>query len=483
MFIGRNEELNELATLWGRDTGVLVTCRGRRRIGKSTLIEEFAARSADCFISIDGLPPRRGLTDADQRRHFCEIVAEHSGKDDEPAPTWSLAFSRLDKIIPKDRRTVVLLDEISWLGGYDPDFPGYFKEAWDKRLRKHPNLVFVLCGSVSSWISENILESTGFVGRDSLDIELKELSLHECTQLLGPHAERLSTGEIFDLFSITGGVPKYVEEIRAELTADENVRRLCFLPRSLLLREFDETFSAVLGRRTESRGRILRLLAGGPKSTSELAEAEGVEPNGGVTTAVRDLRLAGFVARESNLNPETGQPMRRERYRISDNYTRFYLHAIEPRKRSIEDGMFRFSSLEQLTGWESLLGFQFENLILNHVPDLFPHLGLEQSLVLSAAPFVQPPTKRKKGCQIDLLVQTRRTLVIVEIKRRREIDHDVIEEVAAKERALRRAAGLSVRTALVYDGNLAKSVPAERYFDFIVPARLLLQPPTANLDH
>ena len=174
MFIGREDELSALDALWGRDSGVLVTCRGRRRIGKSTLIEEFAARTSDRFIAIEGLPPRKGVSDADQRRHFCEMVAEYAGRDYIPAATWSLAFAQLNEIIPNDARTVVLLDEISWLGGHCPDFPGYLKAAWDKRLRKHANLILVLCGSVSTWIAENILDSTGFVGRDSLDLEIKE---------------------------------------------------------------------------------------------------------------------------------------------------------------------------------------------------------------------------------------------------------------------------------------------------------------------
>ena len=162
MFVGRDDELNALEALWGRDSGVLVTCRGRRRIGKSTLIEVFAARTADFFIAIEGLPPRKGVSDADQRRHFCERIAEYAKRDSQPASNWSLAFAQLDGIIPKDARTVVLLDEISWLGGHCPDFPGYFKEAWDKRLRKHPNLVFVLCGSVSSWIAENTAAGSGW---------------------------------------------------------------------------------------------------------------------------------------------------------------------------------------------------------------------------------------------------------------------------------------------------------------------------------
>ena len=131
-------------------------------------------------------------------------------------------------------------------------------------------------------------------------------------------------------------------------------------------------------------------------------------------------------------------------------------------------------SLGQLNGWDSILGLQFENLILNHVNDLFPHLGLERSLVLSAAPYVQKATRRNEGCQIDLLIRTERMLMVVEIMRRREIRHEIVDEVAEKVRRLRYDRCLSVRTALVYAGRLAASIPADRYFDFIVPAEALL---------
>lgn len=133
-------------------------------------------------------------------------------------------------------------------GGYNPDFAGYLKEAWDRRFRKRPNLVFVLCGSVSAWIAENILDSTGFVGRDSLDLELKELPPNQCQLMLGPAGVRMSTREKIDLLSVTGGIPKYLEDVRPELSVDENVRRMCFMPRGILFREFGETFNGVFDR-------------------------------------------------------------------------------------------------------------------------------------------------------------------------------------------------------------------------------------------
>lgn len=474
MFIGREREIEDLSGFWGRDNGVLITCRGRRRIGKSTLISEFASRTAKTFFPIVGLAPRRGMTDARQRRNFCEKIAEYAEREYVEADTWSKAFRQLDELLSDCGRTVVLLDEISWMGGYNPDFAGYFKEAWDTYLHLHRDLIVVLCGSVSAWIAENILNSTGFVGRDSFDIELGELSLADSVKLFGPMSERLSTTEKLDLLSLTGGVPKYLEEVRPELSVDENYRRLCFLPRSLLFREFNETFSEVLGARVTTRGRILRLLLDGGLSSSELAEREGKQPNGSYADALRDLQLAGFVAEDSGLSPLTGKPIKQSRYRVKDNYARFYLKNIEPRAAAIKAGLFEFSSLEQLNGWDTVLGLQFQNLILNHVTDLFPQLGLEKSLVLSAAPYVQNTTKRNQGCQIDLLIRTERMLMIVEVKRKRQIGHEIIAEVEEKARRLRHDRRLSVRTALVYDGKLSASVPADRYFDFIVSSDDLL---------
>jgi len=474
MFVGRKEQLDALSLLWGKRTSSLVTCRGRRRIGKSTLIEEFARRTADHFINIVGMSPRKGMTDRRQRVNFCEELADQTGGSIGNARNWTAAFRMLDERIPKEGRTVVLLDEISWMGSRNPDFAGYLKTAWDKRLKKHDNLVLVLCGSVSSWIADNILDSTGFVGRDSLDIEVGELSLAESVKMLGGSDRHLSSREIFDFLSVTGGVPKYLEEIHPEWSFEENVRQLCFMPRGTLFREFNETFSEVFGKKVSSRGEVLRTLAETPLSVVEIARALGRTPNGKLSRTLRDLVYAGFVSRDSGLNPLTHEPLRMERYRIRDNYTRFYLKEIEPRHQAIEKGLFKFSSVEQLNGWRGLLGLQFENMVLNHVEDLFRHFGLERSLVVSAAPFTRRAGKGVKGCQIDLLIQTERMALVVEIKHGNRIEHGVIAEVREKVANLEVAKSLSVRTALVYDGMLAPSVEADRYFDFILSFDRLL---------
>ena len=102
-------------------------------------------------------------------------------------------------------------------------------------------------------------------------------------------------------------------------------------------------------------------------------------------------------------------------------------------------------------------------------------LGMDKVLLKSAAPFRQKATKRKKGCQIDLLLQSDRKICVVEIKRKKEIGREVIDEVEEKVRALDVPSDVSVRTALVYEGHLASGVEAEGYFDSIVSVDQLLK--------
>lgn len=476
MFHGRKEELARLGELWKKPVASLVTCRGRRRIGKSTLVAEFAARSGADFLSFEGRPPRPGIAGRHQLEAFAERYAVLLGGPVPAFRNWTDAFHHLAAAVRDDRRTVVLLDEISWMGAGSPDFPGDLKTAWDEEFKKHPRLVLVLCGSVSAWIADNILHGTGFAGRRSLDLVLGELPLADCAKFWGAAARRASAAGMLDVLSVTGGVPRYLEEIDPGASADENVRRLCFLPGGILHDDLPQIFGDVFGRTAAARRGILSALAEGPRSAEELARAAGRGSNGHLSRALEELEEAGFIAAASGLNPETGRAAGIRKYRIRDNYSRFFLRYVEPNLAAIDAGSFRFRSLEQLPGWDTMLGLQFEALVLNHLAEFLPGLGLERSLVLSAAPWRKAPGAGGKGCQIDLLVQTRRAAMVVEIKRRREIGREVIDEVEKKVAALKTRKGLAIRTALVHAGRLSPGVEADGYFDAVVAAEDVLLP-------
>ena len=138
-----------------------------------------------------------------------------------------------------------------------------------------------------------------------------------------------------------------------------------------------------------------------------------------------------------------------------------------------------FNTLESLPGWDSVLGLQFENLIVNNFRELVKPLHLEGIPVLSAVPYEKRASKvngaeGQKGLQIDLLVQTRKSVYVVEVKRKRHIGESIEAEVAGKVAKLRHPRGMSIRTALVYEGELAQVVRGNGYFDAIISAADLL---------
>ena len=279
------------------------------------------------------------------------------------------------------------------------------------------------------------------------------------------------------MLSVTGGIPRYLEEIDPALSAVENIRRLCFLPESVLRVDFDEMFRDVITHEQVFSETVLRCLAEGAKTGTEIAAELGIGKGGRVSAALECLEEAGFVSSDSGRNPETGKPAREVRYRLRDNYSRFYLKYVEPMKKIIDEGAFELVSLNVLNGIDSVLGLAFENLVINNYRELIPLLNLKGALITSAAPYRRNGTRNgngRKGCQIDLLIQTQRTLCVVEIKRRRDIGREVIDEVDAKVRAIARPDGVSTRAALVYDGNLSPAVVADGYFDSIVSFRDLL---------
>ena len=474
MFVGREEQLGQLKALWRKPVASLVTCRGRRRIGKSTLIEEFARRNRVRFIKLEGVEPQPGVNNETQLTAFARQLAEQTGCDDSPLGNWFNAFARLAKTLNPREKTVLLIDEISWMGKYDAAFPGELKYAWDNRFSKNPKLIMILCGSVSNWIDKKILKGRGFVGRPSLNLLVPELSMRECAAFWRRGGCKVSSTEIIDVLSVTGGVPKYLENVDPSMSADENIKRLCFMSGALLVDEFDEIFNDALDANLGLKRRMLMSLGEGMKTPTEVAEALGLQNNGHLSACLAELETAGFVAKDTGLNPSTGKRSNVVRYRISDNYTRFYLKFIEPNRELIRKGTFTFISLAQLPGWNAALGLQFECLVYNNIRQIIRRIGLDQTLILSAAPYVQNPTARAAGCQIDLLVQTRRMLYVVEIKRRESVGEWVVSEVEEKLSKLKTPSNVSVIPVLVYDGNLSRRVPADGYFGCVISARELL---------
>jgi len=455
------------------DRAAIVVCRGRRRIGKSTLIQRFGAKYPK-FHEFQGLAPRENLKKEDQLANFSRQMAEQFGLPAFNLASWQDAFSLLANQTAKDRR-VILLDEISWMASRDRDFPGHLKIAWDTKFKKNTRLILVLCGSVSSWIDENILKGAGFMGRVSLTLTLDELPLPLCSMFWGKRRHRVSDFEKFKLLSVTGGVPRYLEEINPTESTESNIKAMCFEDSGILAREFSQIFNDTFARRAGIYRRAVEVLVDGYLSFSRICERLSVDPNGAISKYLEDLVKSGFLARDYVHDLKQGRRGKLSKYRLRDNYTRFYLKYVEPVRDRIEKGLYRYKSIENLPGFETTMGLQLENLVLNNLNVVTSLLGIQPDGIVSASPYFQKTTARRKGCQVDLLIQTRNTFYVCEVKFRNRIEASVIGEVQEKISRLKIPRTMSVRPVLIHVGEIAPAIESEGFFDRIISLEALLE--------
>lgn len=474
-FIGRQTEMARLEGLLSKRSASLVVVRGRRRIGKSRLLKEFGKQMKSFFFS--GLPPKSKtkVTDRAQKKEFVNQLQQQGIPGVNP-DDWSNLFWHLAQHT-KEGRVLIVLDEISWMGSKDPNFLGKLKNAWDLHFSNNPQLILVLCGSISSWIEENILSSTGYLGRVAFDLYIEELPLNACNAFWQPNEHRISSYEKFKVLSVTGGVPLYLELIRPELSAEDNIREICFTRGGLLVREFEQIFSDLFLRRSNSYKAIVECLASGPKELVEIAAELGKNKGGVYNQYVADLVQAGYVKRDFTWHLKAGKGAKLSKYRLSDNYLRFYLKYIAPNELQIDSGLFAYPSLTSLPGWEIIMGMQFENLVVHNRASLWKLLGIVPSDIIMDGPFFQTHTLTHAGCQIDYLIQTRfHTLYLCEIKfSKNPIGVKVIEELEKKRERLVIPKHCSIRPVLIHVNGVEESLLDTRYFDKIIDFGDLLQ--------
>lgn len=457
--------LNEL---FKKKSASLVVIRGRRRIGKSRLAQEFSSETPHYIFS--GLPPTNNISAADQKEEFARQLQRELKIPLPRADDWGDLFWHLAQQTQKGK-TVLVLDEISWMGSKDSTFLGKLKTAWDLYFKNNPQLILILCGSISSWIEKNILSSTGFLGRISLDITLEELSLTECNEFWNAEQNKVSAFDKLKVLSITGGVPRYLEEILPNQSAETNIQRLCFRKEGFLFSEFERIFSDLFSKRSAIYKKIVERLADGPCELKDIYKVLKVVKNSLVSEYMDDLITAGFVSRDFTWHLKTGLDAKLSHYRLKDNYLRFYLKYIEPNKKKIEK-----QGIKLLPQWQSAMGLQFENLVLCNRKAIQKILDIDPSEIVNDNPFFQRKVGKKQGCQIDYLIQTKfKTCYLCEIKfNSQEITLSIIDEVKQKIRSLSLPRNMSIRPVLIHVNGVHESVEETNFFSSIVDFNDLL---------
>lgn len=461
-FYGRKEELFRLRQMLKKKTSSLIVVKGRRRIGKSRLILEFSKGLKTYFFT--GLPPTESTTDKTQKEYFVQQMERLLEIRGLKAEDWGDIFWQLSQTM-QSKQVLLVLDEINWIGSLDNTFLGKLKSAWDLHFKNNPKLLMILSGSVSSWIDENILSSTGFMGRISLELTLDELPLSVCNLFWRKKAPLISSYDKFKILSVTGGVPRYLEEIDPDISAEENIYNLAFRKGGLLVEEFDRIFSDLFSHRFLRYKQIVTRLVKGSATLEQICFDIDLEKSGVISGYLEDLQETGYISQDRTWNIKNSKKSNLCTFRLRDNYLRFYLKYIEPLRTQIEK-----NRIVVPPAWTAIMGIQFENLVLNNFHSVYKLLNIDPNEVVYDNPYFQRSTKTQQGCQIDYMIQVKfNTLYMCEIKFSKErIGLSIVKEVQQKMDRLIKPKNFSIRPILIHVNGISDAVQESDFFAKII---------------
>ena len=395
--IGRKNERKELEQCERSKKSELVCVYGRRRVGKTFLIEQtFGEYFAFRATGLEKGNTRQQLKAFNQRLIDCGDDVKTIPKD------WFEAFSRLEKLLKKDTVTlsphnkkIVFFDEFPWFATQRSDFLLAFEEFWNRRGTQDGDLVFIICGSATSWIIKNVLDDTGSLyHRVTTQIFLKPFTLSEAEMFFSDREFDWSREQIMECQMIFGGLPFFMDLMNGNESFRQNVDRLLFKPGALLKGETNRLLEATLSK-SPVYGKILEFLS---HHSYGLKKAE-VQTKlnisaGSFARAAEDLVKCGYVV-EYKRNYEKGNPLYMQ---LVDPFLLFHYHFI-----SKEESLSNYEDLTANAGaYSNWRGHAFEVLCMHHVDQIKAALGIS-GVKTEVFPWMN--LEQKDSVQIDMVIE------------------------------------------------------------------------------
>jgi len=400
--VGRHKEIKELNRLYDSGRAELVAIYGRRRVGKTFLVDEtFSGRIT---FRHAGLSPAdnesEGLLHA-QLDHFYNSLDLHGMEACDKPKNWLDAFLLLEKFLQKiddGSRQLIFLDELPWLDSPRSGFLRAFEGFWNTWACHRKNLMVIVCGSANSWILDNLINNHGgLYGRVTFEIKLSPFSLCECEEFYRSRQVQFSRYDIAQSYMIFGGIPYYLGYVDKELSLAQNVDKLFFFRNGVLQNEYDRLFESVFTN-PETIKSIVRFLytRNSGYTRKEITNKLKLTDGGTLSKNLKALLASDFVVKYVPF----GFSKREEHYKLVDPFCLFYLHFVQNRTRKNEIFWQQNVTAQPIVTWR---GYAFENVCFNHVDQIKKALGISGIITSSSA--WSKKADDKEGLQIDLLIQ------------------------------------------------------------------------------
>ncbi len=418
--IGRKEEKQRLEALYKTDKPEFVALHGRRRVGKTYLVRNIFDDKEDCvFFYVTGI---KDGTLEEQIANFTDEISRAFGIPRTvfaDKKNWRAVFSMFTEIIAasKKKKIVVFLDEFPWMVTAKSRLLQMLENFWNRHWSMDGRIKLIICGSASNWIINNIVNNTGgLYNRANHEIYLRPFSLYETKEYLEYKGLHYSKREIVDTYMVLGGIPYYLDQLKAGFSVMQNIERLAFKRGSFLLKEFSNLYDTLFGADSVHL-KLVRILAehcsglGQEELIGRLGEAKS---GGWIVSRLAELEQVGFVQKFTQFY----QSRKGIFYKMIDEYSLFYFQWIEQRKAIIERGEEKgyWMRVQESPAWYSWAGCSFEAVCNKHIPLIRDALHL---VMADPSQWRYAPRKgqEEKGTQIDLLFDRNdSSITICEIK-------------------------------------------------------------------
>jgi AAA+ ATPase superfamily predicted ATPase len=324
-FVNREEELSRLEAWWQGQGGQMGMVWGRRRVGKTSLLERFATSRRTIFHTLAGRPPVDELRLLSLR---AAPVIDDPARDlrERPFRDWDEAFEVIGRAA-QSAPLLLVLDEFPEALPAHPELPNIIRAAWD-RLRHHSQLRLLLCGSAVRTMEQLQESRAPLYGRFDLFLLLHPFAPAEVGKLL----TRLTPADRALVWGIVGGTPLYLGWWDQDRSVESNLLELACRPDGRLFIEGHH----VLERETfgELGRQVLFALGDGRTKYHEIADAVGTDPS-------RTLERLTQLRLVERMVPVTDDPRRSRRrlYQVNDNFLDFWLSCLSRHRTDIERGL------------------------------------------------------------------------------------------------------------------------------------------------
>lgn len=388
MFHCREKELCDLEKRYNKGDFECIVVYGRRRVGKTALINEFCKGKPTVFFSALNASPQENLEALSKAIY----EKDHPGAETAPVyPSFDAAFSEITRMA-ENERLVFVIDEYPYLAKADKSVSSRLQHIIDHTW-KNGKLFLILCGSSMSFMEYQVLGyESPLYGRRTGQYKLQALTYKEITEF-NPN---LTDEQQAFVYGITGGIPHYINKLNVSTDVDEALKENLFNTSSYLFEEPGNLLKQEL-REPAIYNSVITAVAGGASHSNEIATKVGIES----TICAKYLRVLldlGILIKDT---PITEKPGKKTIYAIGDNFFRFWYRFVPQNMSTISAGKIdRIYDSVISKYYPDYMGLVFEQICREY---LFLYAENVPVVLSDIGQWWGTDPKAKKEIQIDIV--------------------------------------------------------------------------------